>query len=282
MPHNIYRIGTRGSELALKQAALVSRALGADDASLSTEIAVIMTSGDRLSGDQTGVRDKKEWIAEIEESLLQGEIELAVHSAKDVPLDIAPGTVLVPVLKRECPFDVYLTKMPDRSENVPALPYFPRGSCVATASSRRRAQLLHLRRDLSVVPLRGNVPTRLAKFRASNEISGLVLAGAGLVRLGLSDEIHGYFSAAEILPAVNQGILLVQMRRDDEKLYEHVLRLVDRATFFCWSAERSFIRVLGADCNSAVGVLAEIEGGLMRITARVLSSDGRICLERDL
>jgi hydroxymethylbilane synthase len=245
------RIGTRGSALALAQAQAVAAALPG-----SPELVTITTSGDRGSVDS----DKQRWVSELELALQEGRIDLAVHSAKDVPAELAVGTVLAAVPTREDPRDVLvgagsLTELAD-------------GARVGTSSLRRAAQLRAVREDLHIVPIRGNVDTRLGKL-AAGECDALVLAAAGLRRLGLDGRIDGVLY--ELVPAAGQGALLLQTRTGEAQLAGP---LHDPAAEEALAAERAVTRALGASCNSAVGVHAQWVDGLLEIEAWVGVPDG--------
>jgi hydroxymethylbilane synthase len=243
------RIGTRGSALALAQAAAVAGALGEP-----AEIVTITTAGDR----NRAAGDKSRWTGALEEALLAGDIDLAVHSAKDVPGDLAPGTELVAAPPRADAADLLVG-----ADGVAAL---PPGARVGTSALRRRAQLLALRTDLDVVEVRGNVDTRLRKL-AAGEVEALVLARAGLDRLGLlaPDAVRlpggGEVPAAVLgdpvfVPAPGQGVLAVQARAGDPEAREAAAPLLDRKAWTALRAERAAVRALGASCHTPVGVHA--------------------------
>jgi hydroxymethylbilane synthase len=224
------RIGTRGSALALAQAGWVAERLPGD-----TELVTLRTSGDRGEGPE----DKSRWVDTIERALLAGEDDLAVHSAKDVPGELAEGTAIVAVPPREDPADVLIGDV-----TAP-------GARVGTASLRRRAQLLAWREDLDVAELRGNVDTRLRKWR-DGEVHALVLAAAGLIRLG-RDERGVALDAPVFVPAPGQGALAIQGLDGDAR----AAAVNDELAFACLAAERAAVRVLGADCHTPVGVHAD-------------------------
>ncbi len=283
MSEEILRLGTRRSALALAQTNTVIRRVQEASPGLNCEIVEVVTSGDKKQKDVHAARDKKEWIVELEHELLSGSIDAAVHSAKDVPIDIEPGTSLCSVLQRESPFDAYVLapdiKKGEQGAQTP-LSFLPKGACVGTASARRKAQLNSLRPDLRVLPVRGNVPTRLQKLKDSEELDALVLANAGLNRLGLESERSGVFSPDELLPAVNQGILAVQFRTSDTKVQNYFSSLVDAGTELAFLAERRLIERLGADCRSCVGVFAEIDSSeQVQFFATVFSPNGERTLE---
>jgi hydroxymethylbilane synthase len=233
------RVGTRGSALALAQAHWVADRLD------GAELVEITTSGDRARG----VGDKSRWVDAIEAALVAGEIDLAVHSAKDVPGELAQGCALVATPPRASAWDVLITAGP--AESAAEL---PAGARVGTSSLRRRAQLLALRPGLEVVELRGNVDTRLRKLDAG-EVDALVLAQAGLDRLGVTrpaTPLHGEL----LVPAPGQGTLALEARAGDERVREAVVAIHDPGTFAALEEERAAVRGLEASCHTPVGVHA--------------------------
>jgi hydroxymethylbilane synthase len=233
----VIRLGTRGSALALTQARWVAARLE------GAEIVEITTSGDRARA----IGDKSRWVDAIEAALVAGEIDLAVHSAKDVPAELADGCELVATPPRAAPEDILLAR-----EGAPsAVAALPAGARIGTSSLRRRAQLLAVRPDVEVVELRGNVDTRLRKLDAG-EVEGIVLAAAGLERLGAE-------RAGEPLPwvpAPGQGTLALEARTGDEDVRAAAGAVHDPATFAALMAERAAVRVLGATCHTPVGIHA--------------------------
>jgi hydroxymethylbilane synthase len=240
------RIGTRGSALALAQARWVAERLGPD-----IEIVEITTAGD-LARDASGVTpaidpgDKSRWTGALERALLAGEIDLAVHSAKDVPGELAPGTTIAAVPAREDPRDVLV--------GAPSLDALGPGARVGTSALRRRAQLLAVRPDLDVRELRGNVDTRLRKL-AGGEVDALVLAAAGLARLGRDDVTATPLEGPVFVPAPGQGALLVQGRDGVP-----AAAIDDAASRTALEAERRVAARLGASCHTAIGVHARAAG----------------------
>ena len=229
--------GTRGSDLALAQTRKVLAVLQSLNASMEFEAKVVTTSGDlRSRSTREALDDKKEWILELEEQLLAGEIDLAVHSAKDVPIDIEQGTTVCPVLERGPFADVLVLKGKQQGFDLSVL---GEGAAVGTSSLRRASQLLNARPDLSVAPLRGNVPTRIEKLSRIPELDAIVLAEAGIARLEI-DVSFKRLSPQEFLPAVNQGILLVQYCEGDQRVSDLVAELVHEPTYYAWEAERAF------------------------------------------
>lgn len=247
------RIGTRGSALALAQARWVAERL-ADE----TELVTVTTAGDR----GVSLADKSQWVAELEQALLEEQIDVAVHSAKDVPAELAPGLELVAIPARADPRDAIC--------GVSSLKAVAPGARIGTSSLRRQAQLRAEREDIDVVDVRGNVDTRLRKL-AAGECDALVLAVAGLRRLG--HEPDGILD--ELVPAAGQGALAVEARTTDEHVRTCTQELRDEATSACVLAERELTKRLGASCNSAVGAHARPVGdGHLELRAWVGLADG--------
>lgn len=265
-------LGTRGSELARAQAHLVEKAIQAARPQLKIETQIIATKGDEAA--RPPVSDSRHgrkglFTAEIERALLVGDVDVAVHSAKDLPSEISPGAEIAAVLPRAPTDDVLIFR------HRGGLAALQQGATIATGSVRRRQQLLWKWPNLKIVDLRGNVPTRLRKL-AENDWDAIVLASAGLERLGLSPtqgEINfgdrKFF--LEVLPreiflsAGGQGIIAMQIRADDERIRAIVGLVNDRETLLCLRAEREFLRLLHGDCNSPVGVLATVKDGVMKL-----------------
>jgi hydroxymethylbilane synthase len=245
------RIGTRGSALALAQAQLIADRID------GAELVVVKTSGDE--GRAPG--EKARWVDGIERALLDGEIDLAVHSAKDVPAELAEGLALIACPPRANPLDGLC--------GAPSLAALPAGARVGTSSLRRTAQLKALREDLEIVALHGNVDTRLRRL-AEGGFDAIVLAQAGLERL---DREPGA-SLRELVPAAGQGTLALQARAGDRAVVETVASLRDEQTEIALAAERSLVRALGADCHTAMGAHAQIEEGRIRLRAWVGLADG--------
>jgi hydroxymethylbilane synthase len=244
------RLGTRGSALALAQAELVSKALG------GAEIVPIKTSGDEGQRGAAG-GDKARFVREIERALLDGEVDLGVHSAKDLPTDLPDGLRLAGAALREDARDAFVGK-------ASSLDGVPEGARIGTSSLRRRAQLLALRRDLELIDLRGNVDTRLGRLEAG-DFDGLVLAAAGLRRLGRADAIGFEIDPDELTPASGQGTLALEARVDDSRAEVAAESITDRNALGTLAAERIVVAELGASCNTPLGVHAEIDGADMHL-----------------
>jgi hydroxymethylbilane synthase len=261
------RFGTRGSRLAVAQSNQVADALRARG--LEVELVTIRTSGDRLA--DVALADfggKALFVKEIEEALLDGRVDAGVHSLKDMPVVLPEGLCLAAFPPREDPRDVLLTRAGG------GLADLPRGARVATSSLRRRALLLARRPDLSVEPIRGNVDTRLRKLD-EGLYDAMVMARAGLDRLGLKPEHSHVLSAEELLPAVGQGILGVEVRAVDQPVLETLSSLDDVAARAEALAERAFLRRLGAGCHTPVAGLARLTGATVEMDGLVSSLDGR-------
>ena len=261
------RIGTRGSRLALAQANWVMAQLVENAPALKVEIRVIKTSGDRLIDmPLENLGGKGAFTKEIEEALLQDDIDIAVHSLKDLPTRLANGLAVVAVPKREDPRDVLVTRTPCTLNELPA------GATLGTGSLRRRTQLLHWRGDLSVQAIRGNVDTRLRKLD-EGRVDGLVMAAAGLKRIGCAERI-GEFIADEIcVSAVAQGALGIEAR-DDDSLRGSLAFLHDPVTGAEVAAERALLDRLGGNCRVPIGAHAQVVDGKLKMIAVVASSDG--------
>jgi hydroxymethylbilane synthase len=262
-------IGTRASTLALVQTDRVSAALRAAHPAIVLEVRHISTRGDRITDRPLAELGRNGvFVTEIEAALRSGEIDLAVHSAKDLPSRLAPDMRLAAFLQREDPRDVLVS----RAGPLAAL---PPGARVGTSSPRRAAQLRALRPDLALADVRGNVDTRLRRL-AAGEYSALLLAAAGLIRLGRVAEITEWLEPAVMLPAVGQGALAIEVRADDPMLLELSAPLHHPPTGFAVGAERAFLAELGGDCASVTGALATETPAGLHLTAMVGAADGRL------
>jgi hydroxymethylbilane synthase len=260
------RLGTRGSRLALAQAETVAkllRGLGHE-----VEIVKITTTGDKVEGPLEPHGGKQVWVREIEQALLDGAIDLAVHSAKDLPTQLADGLTIGAYPQREDPRDAFVGGPGKRFASLPP------GARVGTGSVRRIALLRALRPDLEPVPIRGNVPTRLEKIDTL-DLAGVVLAAAGLVRLGLEDRLLDPLDPERYVPAGGQGALAIEVRIDDDDVHQIVSRIDDSDVAAQIRAERAFLFELGGDCHTPIAAFASIHGVRLRLRALVLSLDGR-------
>jgi hydroxymethylbilane synthase len=268
-------IGTRGSELARAQSRMVEEALREKWPDVTIETKIIRTSGDESHPKTGDLRRGRKGLftAEIEKALLARDVDLAVHSAKDLPSETNPRAEIAAVLPRAPTDDVLVAKQPG------GLTSLREGATIATGSVRRKHQLAWKHPGLAIVDLRGNVPTRLRKL-AENDWDAIVLARAGLERLGFATtraqiNFEGRQFLIEVLPheiflpAGGQGIIALQLRADNESMRAIVEPVNDRETLLCLRAEREFLRLLQGDCNSPVGVLATTKNGIMKIRAQV-------------
>jgi hydroxymethylbilane synthase len=264
---SVLRVATRASELARIQARqvadLLERALGR-----RAELLAMKTEGDRLASlPLARVGGKGLFVKEIEDALLTGRADLAVHSAKDLPAELPPGLALVAFPERADPRDALVAR-----ERGASLADLRRGARVGTGSARRAAQLLARRPDLAIVPLRGNVPTRLRRLE-SDGLDAVILACAGLDRLGLGDRIDERLAPEILLPAVGQGTLAVEARREDA-LAREAGAITHADTADCLRAERAVLTRLHADCNVPLAAHAELAAGRLRLRARLAAPDG--------
>jgi len=265
------RLGGRGSQLSLVQLEIVARAL-----SLRCEVEIVpfTTTGDRLSRVDTAGTGKDLFTREIDEALLEGRIDLGIHSAKDLPSRLPQGLELAAVPPREDPSDVVVTR------DGRTLLALPAGSRVGTSSPRRRAQMLSARPDLEVVDARGNVDTRIRRLR-EGRWDAIVLARAGLARLQRLDDASEVLPASWMLPAIGQGALAVVARRGDGGLRGLVAEIDHPPSHGEVLAERAVLDLLEAGCRAPVAGLARTEGGRMRLTAAVFSPDGSRTLREE-
>ena len=273
MTQPLLRIGTRRSKLALAQSGMmqraIGRALGVAEADIETRVPLveIVTTGDRIQDRRLlEVGGKAMFTKEIEEALLDGRVDVAIHSMKDVPAEQPPGLAIAAVPEREDARDGFI------SDHFASFAELPRGARLGTASLRRQAQALALRPDLIIEVLRGNVDTRLAKLKAG-EFDAILLACSGLNRLGLSGVIRERLSLDDFLPAPGQGALAIQTREAD--LGADWMAVLNHApTALCVAAERGAMTALEGSCRTAIGAHAHIDGETLRLTTEMLSPDG--------
>ena len=270
-------LGTRGSELARAQTLLVEEAIRRVHPDVEIETKLIVTRGDNAKVVDLHAGRKGLFTAEIERALLAGEVNVAVHSAKDLPSQTSPGAQIAAVLPRAAVDEVMISKYSG------GLACLPSGAKVATGSVRRQRQLHWKRADLKIVDLRGNVPTRLRKL-VEKKWDGILLARAGLERLGFSPtRTESSFEDGQLffeilpreifLPAGGQGIIALQIRSDDQSTRTFLESVSDRQTLLCLQAEREFLRRLHGDCNFPVGVHATITNGKMKMGAQLFEGE---------
>ena len=264
----VVRIATRASELALWQSRHVAAALEAAWPGLGTELVPLTTSGDRILDRPLALLGGKGlFIKELEVAMLEGRADIAVHSMKDVPWELPDELHIAAILSREDPRDVLI------STNAWSVDALPRACRVGTSSLRRRSQLLALRPDLQLLDLRGNVPTRLGRL-AQGDYDAIVLAAAGLKRLGLYGEGACALSAEHMLPAVGQGAIGIECRRDALDIEILIAPLHDQVSACCVRAERAMNARLGGSCTVPVAGYAEIVGGQLQLRGLVAAVDG--------
>lgn len=263
----LIRIATRGSGLARAQSGQVARSLERE-LGVSTELVIVRTTGDRIQDRPLSeVGGKGLFVKEIEEALLRGDADAAVHSGKDLPAQLAPGLAIAAFPPREDPRDALVGRR--RGETLAGL---PRGARIGTGSVRRRAQLLRVRPDLDVVPLRGNVDTRLRKLEEES-LDAVILACAGLGRLGLADRIDERLDPNVLVPAVAQGTLALEVR-EDGPWAERIAAVDDPAARAATVAERAFLVALAGDCNVPLAAHAILAGDTLDLTTALLAIDG--------
>lgn len=266
------KIGTRGSKLALQQAGQVRDALSKADPTLTIETVIITTSGDwrpdqgemRLSEAAGG---KGLFAHEIENALLAGTVDIGVHSAKDMPSFIVSGLTLGHFMTRADPRDVFI------SRKYPSIEALPMGAIVGTSALRRQAIVMQMRPDLQIVPLRGNVPTRIDKLY-QGQMDAIILAAAGLHRLEMQNEITAYLPEDVMLPACGQGIIALECRSDDTQAQELLELINDQQSRLCISAERRVLQILDGSCRTPISAHATLVDEVMTLRALVARPDG--------
>jgi hydroxymethylbilane synthase len=273
------RIATRGSALALWQANWTRDRLMADDHTLTVELLVLKTRGDKIQDRALSeVGGKGLFVKEIEEALLDGRAEVAVHSMKDLPADIPEGLMLGAMPEREDPRDALIVAPAHAARDVASLPARAR---VGTSSLRRICQLRARRPDVEIVALRGNVDTRVRKVDAG-ELDAIILACAGLNRLGYAGRITAPLTVEESLPAIGQGALAIECRVDDAETRARLLRLDHRPTALAVTAERAFLRRLAGDCKTPLAAHANVVGERLSLAGLVGAPDGSQLLRHQL
>lgn len=276
MMENPLRIASRESPLAMWQAGFVKDALEKLHANLKIEILGISTQADRsLELSLEALGGKGAFVKELESALLNGEADIAVHSMKDVTIDLPVDLQLPVILQREDPRDVFI------SNAFSGLNQLPESARVGTSSLRRRAQLKSTRPDLNIIDVRGNVGTRLRKLDAG-EFDALILAAAGVKRLGMESRITETFSTELMLPAVGQGAMGIELHRNNARALALVEALSHQATQQCVEAERALNRTLGGDCHVPVAAHAEVSGASICLKGLVAELDGSKVLKADL
>jgi hydroxymethylbilane synthase len=270
------KIGTRKSMLALTQSTWIKEQIEKQHPGVGVELVKIVTTGDKITDVPLAkVGGKGLFVKEIEEAMLRGEIDMAVHSMKDVPAELPAELFLGVVPRREDPRDAFISK---RYASVQEL---PSGAKVGTSSLRRKAQLFNLRADLAIEDLRGNLDTRLRKLD-EGQFDAIVLATAGLNRLGMSGRITSFFAPEDMLPAVAQGALGLELRRNDPEVFGLISFLHDTETAVAVEAERAFLKRLEGGCQVPLGAFAELKNGELLITGLIASIDGGTILRKSI
>ena len=262
-------IGTRGSALALWQANHVKQNIETAFPDVQVDITIIKTTGDRITDRPLAmVGGKGLFVKEIEAALLDGSIDLAVHSMKDMPGELPYGLVIGAIPERANPFDVLICAQGT------LLKEYPKGAVIGTSSLRRGSQLKHVRPDLEIKSIRGNLDTRLKKLK-SGEYDAIVLAAAGLERLGQGSEITEYLTETDMVPAVGQGALCIETRENDPDMAEILSVLDHESTRTCVTGERSFLKEIEGSCHIPVACFGKHQDGKILLTAVVASEDGK-------
>lgn len=267
---SVVKIGTRGSQLALWQANSVKEQLEKDNPGLGVALEIIKTQGDKIQDVPLAkVGGKGLFVKEIEEALMSGRVDLAVHSMKDMPAEIPEGLVIGAIPERENARDVLISRQSLVFDDL------PEKAVIGTSSLRRAAQLLHARKDLVIRSLRGNLDTRLKKLETEN-LDAVVLAAAGVLRLGLKNRITEYFHETVMLPAVGQGALCIEIRKDDEGIRSLLKPLDVPDTRQTVLGERAFLNRLGGGCQVPIAGYGQIESGRFNLTGLVAAPDGSL------
>ncbi|MCL6247325.1 hydroxymethylbilane synthase [Acinetobacter sp. ANC 4945] len=270
---NILKIATRQSPLALWQAEHIRARLEALHANLKVELVTFVTQGDKiLDTPLAKIGGKGLFVKELEAALLDGRADLAVHSMKDVPMALPEGLSLAVICEREDPLDAFVSNTYNSFDDL------PQGAKVGTSSLRRKCQILKQRPDLEIIDLRGNVGTRLSKLDAGN-YDAIILASAGLKRLGLAERIRHTLEPVVSLPAVGQGALGLECRSQDQTVLDLILPLMHAETNACVRAERAFNAYLEGGCQVPIAGYATLENGQIHLEGRVGSVDGQILLK---
>jgi len=264
----IFKIGTRGSKLALAQSEWVKEKIEKRHTNVRVELVMIKTTGDKiLDSPLSKIGGKGLFVKEIEEALLNKHIHMAVHSMKDVPAELPDELMLCAFPEREDPRDAFISLKDQSIENL------PKGSSLGTSSLRRAAQLLRMRSDLDITALRGNVDTRLRKLE-SGDVRAIILAAAGLRRLGLADRITSIIPSEQVLPAIGQGALGLEVRRDDHGTISLLDFLNHKPTEITVRAERAFLKKLEGGCQVPIAAFAVLNSNKVHLRGMVAELDG--------
>lgn len=259
----LIRIGTRGSKLAVVQSMWIRKHIESTCKNIKVELVKIKTKGDHiLDSPLSQIAGKGLFVKEIENALLEGEVDIAVHSMKDVPFELPEGLEICIYPKRENPLDAFISYCFKRIEDL------PKGARIGTSSLRRKVQLKRFNNDLQVIPIRGNVDTRLKKLSAEH-LDGIVLAVSGLIRLGLSNKITQTIPEKIMLPAAGQGALGIEIRKDNTRIKKMLSFLNHKETEICVKAERAFLKELGGGCQIPIAAYATVKDNILEIKGMV-------------
>ena len=265
-------IGSRGSKLSLAYSGhvknlLIKSSTQFDDSSI--EIKIIKTSGDIFQNKRISeIGGKGVFCKQIEEELLDSKIDLAVHSLKDLPTQMTEGLCVNAVVKRNDPRDAFL------SYSYKSFRELKPQSKIGTSSFRRHAQINLLRNDLKIVPMRGNIDTRISKLK-NNEYDAIVLALSGIQMLNLNNQVKEIFTVEQMLPAIGQGAIALQCKKDDYKTLNILKTINDKETYYCIQAERALLEAIGGDCDTAIGGLAKLSNDTISLKSQLFSNDGK-------
>jgi hydroxymethylbilane synthase len=270
------RIGTRGSDLALVQAHFIAGKIKKRYGGISVEVVPIKTRGDRMQNiSLVKIGGKGVFVKEIEEALLRKEIRIAVHSMKDVPVELPDHLEITAVPEREDPRDVLISRNNIKMEEL------PRGAKIGTGSLRRRMQLLNFLPDIEVVPIRGNLGTRIKKIETEG-LDGIVAAAAGMKRMGWAGRVSQYIPIETMVPSAGQGVLGIEVRKDDEEIRELISFLNHNETFMEVSAERAFLSGLGGGCQVPIACIGKKNRDMLVLRGLVGSVDGKTVIEDEM
>lgn len=276
MKKNSIKIGTRGSKLALTQSSMIGEIIGKEYPDIDVDLVIIKTKGDKIiDSPLSKIGGKGLFVKEIEEALLESRVDIAVHSIKDVPAELPDGLGIPFFPEREDPSDAFLSVKYSRLDDLPG------GAKVGTGSLRRSSQLLNIRPDIDIVPIRGNVDTRIKKLE-SGELDAILLAASGLNRLGLSSRIKQLLPPLDFIPAVGQGALGLEVRTDDAECNKILEFLNHPETALAVRAERAFLNRLEGGCQVPIGAHALIEGNQIIIHGMVSETDGSMIIRDNL
>jgi len=264
-------IGSRGSKLSLAYSGHIKNLLINSNKEFnksSIEVKIIKTSGDMFQNKRISeIGGKGVFSKQIEEELLDSKIDLAVHSLKDLPTKITDGLCVKAVSQRNDPRDAFLSYSSKSFFNLDP------GSKIGTSSYRRQAQLNLLRNDIEVLPMRGNIDTRISKLK-NKEFDAIVLSLAGIKMLNLENEVKEIFTTEQMLPAIGQGAIALQCKNDDQEILDILKKINDKETYYCIQAERSLLETIGGDCDTAIGGLAKLINDQIYLKSELFSNDG--------